>query len=423
MLYLYPFKNKVIMSNDTRSERQRKVVKKWIENGYRGTAAWCTGSGKTRIAIIAIKSFLSTNSNKNIKVIVPTEHLKIQWISELSQYFLNNYVKVEIINTAIKTSEVVDLLVLDEAHRYAAETFIEVFNKKNPRMVLGLSATFSRLDGRHKLLERYCPVIDTVTIREAIDKGWVSNYVEYKVNIEVDDIEEYKEASREFSSMFSMFNYDFQLAMSCVTNVVKRRTYAKKMGIPHGEMDGITFSWLRSMKARKAFVLNHPKKIEITRKILDARPFSKAITFSGTIKQAEKIGIGHVLHSGKTKKKNRLTMEEFNQLPSGVLNTSKKLDEGADIQGLNLAIILSNSSSKTQKTQRIGRAIRFEEGKKAEIFTLVIKDTVENNWFLNSSEGNLYIEINEQELDEVLAGEEIELNEQEGREVDEAFRM
>ena len=195
------------------------------------------------------------------------------------------------------------------------------------------------------------------------------------------------------------------------------------MGIPHGEMDAITFSWLRSMKARKAFVLNHPKKIEIARKILNARPFSKAITFSGTIKQAEKIGIGHVLHSGKTKKKNRLTMEEFNQLPSGVLSTSKKLDEGADIQGLNLAIILSNSSSKTQKTQRIGRAIRFEEGKTAEIFTLVIKDTVENNWFLNSSEGNLYIEINEQELDEVLAGEEIELNEQEGREIDEAFRM
>lgn len=411
------------MSNDTRSERQRSVVKKWIANGYRGTAAWCTGSGKTRIAIIAIKSFLSTNSNKNIKVIVPTEYLKTQWISELSQYFLNNYVKVEIINTAIKTSEVVDLMILDECHRYAAETFIEVFNKKNPRMVLGLSATFSRLDGRHKLLERYCPVIDTVTIREAIDKGWVSNYVEYKVNIEVDDIEEYKEASREFSSMFSMFDYDFQLAMSCVTNIVKRRAYAKKMGIPHGEMDAITFSWLRSMKARKAFVLNHPKKIEIARKILNARPFSKAITFSGTIKQAEKIGIGHVLHSGKTKKKNRLTMEEFNQLPSGVLSTSKKLDEGADIQGLNLAVILSNSSSKTQKTQRIGRAIRFEEGKTAEIFTLVIKDTVENNWFLNSSEGNLYIEINEQELDEVLAGKEIELNEQEGREVDEAFRM
>lgn len=70
-----------------------------------------------------------------------------------------------------------------------------------------------------------------------------------------------------------------------------------------------------------------------------------------------------------------------------------------------------------------GRVIRFEEGKTAEIFTLVIKDTVENNWFLNSSEGNLYVEIDEQELDDVLEGKEIEYNEKEGKEIDEAFRM
>jgi superfamily II DNA or RNA helicase len=29
------------------------------------------------------------------------------------------------------------------------------------------------------------------------------------------------------------------------------------------------------------------------------------------------------------------------------------LDEGADVEGLNLAIILSNTSSQTQKTQRV----------------------------------------------------------------------
>lgn len=341
------------MSNDTRSERQREAVRKWINNGYRGTIAWCTGVGKTRVAIIAIKSFLTTNRNKKIKVIVPTEYLKIQWISELSKYFLNNYVTVEIINTSVKTLEVVDFLILDECHKYASELWIEIFNKKNPVMVLGLSATFSRLDGRHKLLEKYCPIIDIITIKEALKNGWVANYVEYKVNVEVDNLEEYKEYSREFTSAFSVFDYDFGLAMECTTNIIKRRAYAKKLGIPHGEMDAITFSWMNNMKRRKEFVMNHPKKIEIARKILQARPFAKAITFSGTIKQAEKIGIGSVLHSGKTKKKNRLTIEEFNQISTGVISTSKMLDEGSDIQGLNLAVILSNSSSRTQKTQRV----------------------------------------------------------------------
>ena len=45
-------------------------------------------------------------------------------------------------------------------------------------------------------------------------------------------------------------------------------------------------------------------------------------------------------------------MDEFAKLSTGVINTAKSLDEGADLSGLNLAIILSNSSSQTQKTQR-----------------------------------------------------------------------
>lgn len=130
------------------------------------------------------------------------------------------------------------------------------------------------------------------------------------------------------------------------------------MGISTTEMDAIVFTWNRSLKARKSFVMNHPKKVEITRQILSARPFSKAITFSATIKQAEKIGTGFVVHSGKTKRKNRMTIKEFSNLPNGVINSSKSLDEGADIRGLNLAIILCNTSSKTQKTQRINNTVQ-----------------------------------------------------------------
>jgi superfamily II DNA or RNA helicase len=169
--------------------------------------------------------------------------------------------------------------------------------------------------------------------------------------------------------------------------------------------------------------MNHPDKIEITRKILDARPFAKAITFSGTIKQAEKINRGFVVHSGKTKKKNRLTLEEFAKLPSGVINSSKSLNEGIDIKGLDLAIILTNSSSPNEKVQRIGRVIRKEEGKIAEVFTLVIKGTVEERWFENSSQYSSYIEITEKELDDILAGDTIERLEQDGKEVDELFRL
>lgn len=407
----------------TRNEKQREAVKKWIASGCRGTFAWATGVGKTYGAILAIKSFLTKNKGKNIKVIVPTDQLKVQWALELEKFGLLSDVQVEIINSAIKYSENIDLLILDEVHRYASDSFFKVFEVKKPKLILGLSATFNRLDGKHKLLEKYCPVIDIVTVKDALQNKWLSNYREYKVLLEVNDYEYYLEASNKFNEMFSIFNFDFNEAMKCVTDVRYRRIYAKSLGIDHKDMDGITFTWQRNLRARKEFIMNHPKKIEITRKILESRKNSKAITFSGTIKQAEKIGIGNVVHSGKTKKKNRLSIEEFNLLTAGVLNTSKSLDEGADIKGLNLAIILTNTSSPRQKIQRIGRIIRKEEGKIAEVFTLVMKGTVEERWFENSNQNNNYIEITESELDEILAGQEVDRLEKEGREVDQIFRI
>lgn len=407
----------------TRTERQRLAVKKWIQAGGRGTFAFSTGFGKTYTAMIAIKSFLSKNEGQPVKVIVPTEHLKNQWILELQKFNLLQHVKVGIINSEVKVKENIALLVLDEIHRYGSSSYVEIFRVKRPKLILGLSATFKRLDGRHALLAKYCPVVDTITVKEALKNGWLSNYREYKVLIEPDDFHIYKQASLEFQDMFSLFNFDFKEAMKCVTNIVYRRYYGKQMGISAKDMDAITFTWQRAMRARKDYIMNHPLKIDITRKILDARPFAKAITFSGTIKQAEKIGRGSVVHSGKTKKKNRLTIEEFNEMPTGVINSSKALDEGVDIKGLDLAIILTNSSSQTQKTQRRGRVLRPKEGKVAEIFTLVIKGTVEERWFENSSEGSSYIEIDMEELDLILEGKEIDREEQDGKEVDEIFRL
>ena len=406
-----------------RTERQRLGITKWINAGCRGTLQWCTGVGKTRAALTAIKGFLGKNSGKKIVVIVPTENLKIQWIQELSQYFLLSYVTVEIINSAIKSDNQIDFLVLDECHRIPSDTFYAVFNKRQPKIVLGLSATFNRLDGRHELLNQFCPVCDEIFVKEAIANKWLSPYKEYKVVIEPEDIEIYREANRQFQEAYSVFNFDFKLAMDCMTNIISRRVYGKKMGFAAAELDAIVFTWGRALRTRKSYVMDHPKKLEIARHILNNRKDSKAITFSATIKQAELIGVGYVVHSGKTKKKNRITMEEFASMNVGVINTAKSLDEGSDVRGLNLAIILCNTSSQTQKTQRVGRVIRYEEGKEAEIFTLVIKGTMEEGWFQTSSSGKSYIEITESELDEILLGKESENIQREAKEVGQMFRF
>ena len=125
---------------------------------------------------------------------------------------------------------------------------------------------------------------------------------------------------------------------------------------------------------------------------------------------AESISYGEV-YSGRTSKKRSATIiEDFNNSETGVLNTIKRADEGLDIRGLSVAIILGTDSSETKARQRRGRTVRKENNKIAEVFYIVIKDTVEEKWVVNNhkKDGN-YITIDEKGLEKVLRGEQPEL--------------
>lgn len=194
------------------------------------------------------------------------------------------------------------------------------------------------------------------------------------------------------------------------TNPIERNVWAKRMGLDSKKTAAIAMDWMRVMKKRKDFVMNHPKKLEVARKILLARQDRKAITFSATIKMAEEIGIGYTMHSQKKAKENKEIIEKFNSEQCGVLNTSKSADQGLDLQGINLEIMLHTDSSKIRKVQRVGRGIRYEEGKTTEIFTLIIAGTQETKWLANSKTSKVTT-INEQQLDQILAGENIQTRE------------
>lgn len=401
----------------TRDQRQELCRQAWIRNKCVGTIEAATGFGKSRVALNCIKTVLSKYPNFRVLIIVPTETLKNQWQQQLDEWGFAFNCEVQIINTVIKHDWKCSVLVVDEIHRAAAETLIQVFSKVNYKYILGLTATFERLDGRDALIAKHCPIIDIITPEEALLNGWVSKYTEYQVLIDVDNIEEYKQLTKEFNSHFEFFSFNFDLVLKCVgKNGYKYRlalrdklcTTSDKT-IRSNVLKNITvhaMETFRLMQKRKAFINNHPKKLEIARKIIEARKDKKIITFSNNIKMAESIGIGEV-YSGKTsKKKGRITIEEFNQKESGILNTCKRADEGLDIKGLSVAIIIGTDSSQTRARQRKGRAIRFEHGKQAEIFNIIINNTAETGWFTNAHSKDKFVTIDEANLDKVLAGEE-----------------
>ena len=167
----------------------------------------------------------------------------------------------------------------------------------------------------------------------------------------------------------------------CVQNKTFRNNYAYLLGVSVKEVAARAFAWNRAMQFRKKFIANHPKKIEIAKKILEARKNTKAITFNSSIKQCEAYGFGYVIHSEKKKKENKAILDEFAKCdPGSVLHNSKMAKEGYDCPGIGVVVITGFNSDKTSKIQEIGRAVRFEEGKEAEIFTLVLKGCQDDKW-------------------------------------------
>lgn len=404
----------------TRDERQEEARVKWVKNKCCGTLVQPTGTGKTITALKCLKSVLSKYPKLHFIVVVPTDNLKDQWTLQLEEWGFGLNGEVIIINTAASHKYQTDILVIDEAHRANSLLFREIFNNIKYKYVLGLTATFERLDNKQKeVMEKYCPVVDRISMNEALLNNWISHYKEYQVLLDVDDIDTLKQLNKEFTAHFEYFGFQFDKVMSLLgpKGFINRAKLRDEMCGPNASearrkdvFKAITFHaqrFMQVLQARKKFINNHPKKLEIARKIIEARPFSKIITFSNTIAMAEQIGIGEVYSSKDTKKRAKTNLEEFNQkVGFSVLNTSKKLDEGADVRGLSVAIMLGIDSSEIKATQRRGRCIRWEEGKQAEIFNLIIKNSVEQEWFKNSHKHDPYITIDEEGLEDVLAGRE-----------------
>ena len=401
----------------TRDERQEESLKAWLNNKGRGCVEGCTGYGKTRIGLNAIETVRKRYPELSVIVVVPTDVLRNQWLEQLDERGLGWNCKVEIINTASKTIDQCDLLILDEVHKFAADQFSHVFKTVKYKHVLGLTATIERLDGKHELIKKYCPVVDTVTIEVAKANGWVSEFTEYQVIVSAEDIDIYRDYNKEFVQHFEFFNFDFGLAMSMVgpKGLTNRLRYRDEL-CPNGskeekskvlkEIMYHSMGFTHALQNRKKFIHNHPQKIEVAREIIKHRADKKIITFSANTKMAEAIGVGYVYTGKEGKKKNRITIDEFKQLDRGVINSCKLAIEGFDCPGLSVGIVMGVDSSATKAIQSTGRVVRKEGSKYAEMFTLVMENTVEQEWFKKSHPKGDYVTIDVENLLKMLQGEE-----------------
>lgn len=383
----------------TLNARQDGLVNSWGLNFKgRGTVIAVTGFGKTVVGIKAMRKVFDKNENRTFLIVVPSEPLYDQWQERLKEYpALASKTKVEIINTAIKNVYQVDMLILDEVHRFQSDEFGKIFKCVNYKYVLGLTATIDK--DKQMLINHYCPVVDAVSFDEALKNEWISEFIIYNIPVEIseEDNKIYADLTKKFNQYFAFFNHDFDIAMSCVTNISSRYEYARTIEsyeryntdeyrtLSHREkLNKIVniiyinaLNWNKAMRERKSFLYESSEKLKIAKHIIEKAKgknykilaFSQSKTFADEL---AKLTGSIAYHSGITKAKRKKILNAFYSMPTGVLCAAKALDEGADIPDINLTINAAYTSSKIQGTQRLGRGVRYIEGKNAIIINLYI---------------------------------------------------
>ena len=382
------------------------IIDRWKENKCRGICIMPTRSGKTLLTLDLIQRFLEKNPGRSIIIAVPSKSLQYQWYNILIDKGYYGACRVYTIPYIINNIQSCDILIVDEVHTSVSDEYINLYKIKY-KFFLGLTATLERLDGKHEKLLKTFPIIENLSKEEAIKNGWINNYKEYKVIIDAPDIEIYNQYEVKFQKYFRFFQQDFNLAMRCLKSEDLRRTLAEYKHVPLSMVNACTFGLNRELKNRLNFIYNHPKRIEIANKILSHRLNSKTLIFSPTIDISNKFSGYHYNSKMKEKEKQR-ELEEFKFCTTGVLSAVDSISMGVELNKCDLAIIVCNNSSYSEKEQKIGRLLSIRNDDIIpEVFTLVLKKTVNEEWFRLATKDNDYITITEKMLDRLLNGEEI----------------
>ena len=125
------------------------------------------------------------------------------------------------------------------------------------------------------------------------------------------------------------------------------------------------------------FLYNLPSKLNVTRKLL------KLIDTPTILLSVEKELLLELTENVVDDKKDAVRLvTQFNNGEIDVIATSKALQQGVTLKGLQNIILVTFQSSSGQLIQTIGRVIRRVEGKIGRVYIIVARDTYEEKWLV-----------------------------------------
>lgn len=352
---------------------QRDAYNAWKQCGCRGTIKAATGTGKTLIALEAIRLC----NNNSVFVVVPTTALMHQWKNELhaklgiplasigligDRYYQPDApITLAVVNSIRDSTVNKSLLIMEEVHRYGSEHNIRFLTTGTFSYILALSATPERIDGRHEEILRYAPVVYDYEINEAVQDGVLSSFHVVFLGVELDhrDRERY-EALQQY---------------------IKNNRPADVRSMGFMELD---YEMRMAYMKRRKLLSKCICKTQAAARLCAQHSSDKVIVFSEYTDTADELQMRLSAnyrcvkyHSKLAREERKRALQVFRDYSPCILITVKALDEGLDVPNANIAIIVAGTKVERQTIQRLGRILRKKAGKEAIIYVLYCSNTVE----------------------------------------------
>lgn len=365
---------------------QEAAFHEWMKAG-RGTVAGCTGMGKSRIAVMAIKWRLDMQpvASKKILLVVPTEALRDEnWPAEIAlwadspkqlAYIMENLEIICYASVPKYQGKQYDLVIFDEVHHLTDRSGM-IFTNNLMNYVLGLSATPPHAKNdpfKHALIRQFCPVVFIYSLDQGVEDGVIADYEIIVIIEPLDNINKVipggTKAKPFLTTEYAQYNH---------LSAIVKRAQSMPQG-PHKE-NALKFSMLK----RTRFVYDLPSKTALAKVLLSKLPAeARILTFCGGIEQSREL-FGQDVYNSKDKKLDKL--QHFKDLKIKRLGVVNAVDEGHNIPELDIAVIVQANSSNRTIVQRIGRVLRQREGHKGLIFILCSQGTQDESWIKKALE-------------------------------------
>ncbi|MBI3535488.1 MAG: DEAD/DEAH box helicase [Deltaproteobacteria bacterium] len=364
---------------------QETAIDLWEKNSCQGIVVLPTGAGKTCLALSVI-----AKTGKPTLCLVPTRALLEQWHQEIRQRYCG---PIGLLGDGSRTIETItvstyesayrrvvdigntfDMIVVDECHHFGCGIRDEILKMCTAGLRLGLTATppssYSSGDVANRLECLIGPIVFELSI-EDLTGSYLADYDYYTLHIDLTpeekahyqiDIEVYRVVFNSFRTSCPMGNY----------------------------LDWVRFA-SRSEEGRKALTAFHrvkkilasaKEKFQILNTLISRHWDQKLLIFTADTETTYHISKNYLIMpitSEIGRKEREAMIRSYREGRIRTLVSCRVLNEGIDVPDAEVAIIMGGNHGTREHIQRIGRILRPKPGKRAIIYELVCRGTIEVN--------------------------------------------